>query len=104
MAQRHAARGDHGPAVDRGDGHRGVVDDPVDDHRGHVLLHRDLVGGDAGDLPGELVLALQEGFGRRDLHRVQLHRVPRSCWSFGFLLELWRGCFLRRTRAFVQSD
>ena len=46
-------------AIDRADRHRCVVDDAVDDHRGNVFFHRDLVGGDGGNLPGELVLALQ---------------------------------------------
>ena len=40
MAERHGAGGDDGAAVDRGDGDRGVVDDPVDDHLRHVLLDR----------------------------------------------------------------
>ena len=82
MAERHAARGDDRAAVDGGDGDGGIVDDAVDDHRGHVLRHGDLVGGDAGDFPGELVLALERGFGRIDANFVKLHGrlVP-----FGFV-------------------
>ncbi len=44
-------------AVQRGDGHRGVVDDAVDHHVGDLVGDLDGVGGDLGDLPGELVLA-----------------------------------------------
>ena len=75
MAERHVARGDDGPAVDGREGHGGVVDDPVDGHRGHVLLHWRAVGGDLSDLPGELVLPLQLGLGRMDLHLVQFHAI-----------------------------
>ena len=39
------------------------------------LLHRHLVGGDGGDLPGELVLALQLGSRRMDSN-VVLNYVP----------------------------
>ena len=59
MAKRHAARGDHRTAIDGGDGDRGVVDDPVDDHLLHRLFDRDLVHGDTGHFPGQLVFALQ---------------------------------------------
>jgi hypothetical protein len=55
VAQRHGAGGDDRAAVDGGDGDGGVVDDPVDDHLRHVLLDGHAVGGDAGDLPGELL-------------------------------------------------
>ena len=46
MTQRHVARRHRRVAIDRGDRHRRVVDDAVDDHLGHVLLHRHLVGGE----------------------------------------------------------
>ena len=52
MAKRHTARGDHRAAIDGGDGDRGVVDDPVDDHLLHRLFDRDLVHGDPGHFPG----------------------------------------------------
>ena len=50
---------DDGGAVQRGDGHRGVVDDAVDHHVGDLVGDRDGIGGDLGDLVGELVLAGQ---------------------------------------------
>ena len=59
MAKRHAARGDHRAAIDGSDGDRSVVDDPVDDHLLHGLFDRDLVNGDSGHFPGQLVFALQ---------------------------------------------
>ena len=75
VPQRHVARGDDGVAVDGGHGHGGVVDDAVDDHLGHLVGHRRRVGGDFGDLPGELVLALQPRFGWMHLDVVQLHAL-----------------------------
>ena len=59
MAKRHAARRDHRAAIDGGDGDRGIVDDPVDDHLLYGLFDRDLVHGDSGHFPGQLVFALQ---------------------------------------------
>ena len=59
MAKRHAACGDDRAAIDGGDGDRSVVDDPVDDHLLHRLFDRDLVHGDSGHFPGQLVFALQ---------------------------------------------
>ncbi len=76
--QRHIARRNDRTAVDRGDGDRGVVDDAIDDHRRDVLVDRDFVGGDTGDLPGELVLAFQIVF-----RRVYL----TSCVIIRFLLR-----------------
>ena len=76
MAERHVARGHHRTAVDRGDRHGGVVDHAVDDHGGDVALHRDLVGGDGGDLPRELVLALKVVLGWMHRHVVQDHAFP----------------------------
>ena len=49
----------HGVAVDRRDGHRGIVDDPVDDHLGDGCLDLDRIGGHFRDLPGKLALPLQ---------------------------------------------
>ena len=62
--------------IDRGDRYRGVVDDPVHDHLRHVLLHRDLVGGDGGDLPRKLILARQIGLRRVNRDVVQYHAHP----------------------------
>ncbi len=76
MPERHVARGYHRMAVDRADRHGGVVDDAVDDHGGNVALHRHAVGGDRGDLPGELILALQVVLGWVHLHVVQDHALP----------------------------
>jgi hypothetical protein len=46
----------------------------------HVLRHRHPVGGDAGDLPGELLLARQEVLRRMDADGMKLHgRVLSSC-------------------------
>ena len=59
MTKRHAAGRDNGAAIDGGDSDRGVVDDPVDDHLLHRLFDRDLVHGDSGHFPGQLVFALQ---------------------------------------------
>ena len=59
MAKRHAARGDHRAAINGSDSDRGVVDDPVDDHLLHGLFDRDLIHGDPGHFPGQLVFALQ---------------------------------------------
>jgi hypothetical protein len=36
-----------------------VVDYAVDDHAGDILRHGNLVGGDAGDFPGELIVSLE---------------------------------------------
>ena len=93
MPQRHAAGGDDGAAIDRGDGDRGVVDHPVDDHRRHVLLDRHPVGGHAGHLPGQLVLALEQRAGWVDLDVVHDHgAVPRivtqSCSGAAHGLEV----------------
>ena len=63
-------------AVDRADRHGGVVDDAVNDHGGDVSLHRHAVGGDGGDLPGELILALQVVLRWVHLHVVQDHAFP----------------------------
>ena len=60
---RHGARRLDRPAIERGDGDRGVIDDAVDDHVGRFGVDLDWVGGDGGDLPGELVFALQIVFG-----------------------------------------
>ena len=48
-----------GAAVQGGDGHRGVVDDAVDDHVRRLGVDGDGVGGNLGDLVGELVLVGQ---------------------------------------------
>ena len=77
MTQRHVARRHRRMAIDRSDRHRGVVDDAVDDHLGHVLLHRHLVGGERGDLPGKLVLALQVVLRGMHPHVVQDHAFLR---------------------------
>ncbi len=62
MTQCHVARRYHRLTVHAGDRHRCVIDDAVDDHGGHVAVHRHTVGCDAGDLPGQLVLAGQIRF------------------------------------------
>jgi hypothetical protein len=48
------SRADHGTPRHRGCGNGGVVDDAVAQHLHHVALDRDRVGGDLGDLPGQL--------------------------------------------------
>jgi len=53
------ARACHRSAHERSGGHGRVVDDPVADHLDHVGLDGDGIGGDLGDLPGELVLSRQ---------------------------------------------
>ena len=69
----------HGPrrfdraAIERGDGDRRIVDDAVDDHVRRLGVDIDLVGGDRGDLPGELVLALQVVFGTVGADVMDLH-------------------------------
>ena len=76
MRQRHVARRHAGVAVDAGDGDGCVVDHAVDDHLRRFRRHLDGVGRHVGNLPGELVLALELGFGRVDGDVVQLHRQP----------------------------
>jgi hypothetical protein len=78
MSQRHVTRRHHRTPVDRCNGNRGVVDDAIDDHRGDIAFDRDLVGGDRGNLPGELIVALQVGGGGMNFDRVGLHAICLS--------------------------
>jgi hypothetical protein len=57
VAERLRARSVDRPSGERGRGHRGVIDDAVNDHVYDVLLDLDGVSCDLGDLPGELVFA-----------------------------------------------
>ena len=57
VVERLLAGGAHGRAGEGCRGHRRVVDDAVDDHVDDVGLDLDRVGGDLGDVPGELPLA-----------------------------------------------
>ncbi len=55
VRQRLGAGDGDGAAGHRGRGHRGVVDDAVDDHRLGLRRDRDRVGGHLGDLPGQVL-------------------------------------------------
>ena len=57
VRHRLAARVGHRGAPQRGHRHGGVVDDPVDDHLGDVVVDGHRIGGDLGDAPGQLLLA-----------------------------------------------
>src|SRR5699024_5698019 len=50
---------DDGFAVQRGDRHRGVIDDAVDDHVLDLVGHGNIVGGHLGDFVGQLVFVRQ---------------------------------------------
>jgi len=56
----------------------GVVDDAIDDHRGDVPGNCNPVGGNAGNLPGKLVFALQGGLRRADPDVMVDHNRPPS--------------------------
>jgi len=73
MGQRLRARGRHGSAIDRRDGHARIVDDAVADHLDHGGHDRDRVGGDGGDFPGELVFLGQLFLGRINADAVFFH-------------------------------
>jgi hypothetical protein len=59
MGQRLVPRRHHRIAINGSNRHRSIVDDAVDDHLGASGFHRDRVGRDLGDLPGELILPLK---------------------------------------------
>ena len=59
MRLRLRARGGDRMPRDRGGGDRGVVDDAVADHLGHLVLDAYRVRGDGRDLPGELIGAIE---------------------------------------------
>jgi hypothetical protein len=62
----------HRAAHQRCGGNRRIVDDAIADHLDHIGVERDVVCGDRGDLPGELVFAGQifGGFVGADLMRL----------------------------------
>ena len=57
MRIRHRARRLDRTAIKRGDAHRCIVDDPVNDHLRRFIVNGDRIGGDRRDLPGKLVFA-----------------------------------------------
>jgi hypothetical protein len=59
MTLRLRPRGKHRRAAERRGGDRGIVDDAVDDHVDHGIRHRDRIGRNLRDLPGELILPRQ---------------------------------------------
>jgi len=73
--QSHVACRDHRPAIDRSDRHGRIVDDAIYDHRRNITLDRDTISGNAGDLPGELVVPFKVGFRRIDPDIVQNHAI-----------------------------
>ena len=76
VSERHGARGDRGPPVDRGNRDSRIVDDAVRDHLRHVRLDAGGISGNFGDFPGELFFP-REIFRRGvHLHVVPLHRCP----------------------------
>ncbi len=79
MRERLGTRGHHRVAIDRGDRHSGIVDDPVHDHLGDDGLHLHRIGGDGGDLPGELIFSCQAVFFRMNPNLVSDHAaIPLS--------------------------
>ena len=63
---------------DRGGGNRGIVDDAVADHLGHLVLDADRVRGDGRDLPGELIGAIEPFGGFVGADFVVLHGTASS--------------------------
>src|SRR4029079_10976444 len=59
MGLRLRPRGRDRMPRDRGSGDRGVVDDAVADHLGHLVLDTDRIRGNGRDLPGELIGAVE---------------------------------------------
>src|SRR3712207_8152007 len=51
VSEGHSAGDGDGPAVDGGEGHRGVVDDPAGDHVGDLGLDRRSARGERGEFP-----------------------------------------------------
>lgn len=80
MGQRLGTRIGHRTTRHRRRRDRRVVDDAVDDHLGGVGRDLDRIGGDLGDLPGE-VFVLRELFGRAmgtdemGFHYTTFHRI-----------------------------
>src|SRR5690606_38101225 len=62
-------------ARERGDRDRRVVDHPVDDHVGDGVGGFDVLAGDLGDLPRELVLAGEVLVAAVSAYGVDLHAV-----------------------------
>jgi len=73
MRQRLRAGVGDRPPVQRGHGHRRVVDDPVDHHLGGLFVDGRLVGGHPGQFPGQLLLARQMLLRRIDADNMLLH-------------------------------
>ena len=80
LRMRHCLRprGDDRAPRDRGGGDRGIVDDAVADHLGHLVLDADRVGGDGSDLPGELIGAVETFGGFVGADFVVLHGTASS--------------------------
>jgi hypothetical protein len=68
MRERLCAGIGNGFAVDCGDGDARVINHAVDDHFGYSRINRRLVGGDGGNLPGELLCLWQRNFRRIDFY------------------------------------
>ena len=62
----------------RGGGDGGVVDDAVADHLGHFVLDAYRVSGNGGDLPGELIGAVETFGGFVGADFVVLHVTASS--------------------------
>src|SRR5690606_1278193 len=80
----------HGLARQAGDGHGCVVDHAVTDHLDDVGVQRHGVGGDGGELPGELLLAGQALGGAVGADLVDLHLGGSSPAPRGGGRCVWR--------------
>ena len=83
VAERLGAGRDDRGTVQGGDGDRGVVDDPVDDHLFDISLDLDRIDGDLGHLPGQLAFAGQVLVGAVDADGVVSHAV------LSWVVEVW---------------
>src|SRR5687768_4490866 len=86
------SRADDGTPRHRGCGNRGVVDDAVAQHLHHIALDRDRVGGDLGDLPGQLPRARQT-IGRFERTNAMLFQEAASFWMGSVMVgcAIWTG-------------
>ena len=76
VAQCLGAGAGHRRPGERGGGHRGVVDEAVDHHLSDLVVDRDGVGGESGQLPGQLLRAGQVGRAGVNPDLVLDHRPP----------------------------
>ena len=83
------SRADDGTPRHRGRGNGGVVDDAVAQHLHHVALDRDGIGGDLGDLPGQLSRA-REMIGRFERTNAMLFQDAASFWMGSVMV----GCLI----------